>query len=331
MVNIAINGFGRIGRNFTKALIEKKSKLNLVAVNDLFEPKQLALLLKYDSVYGPIKANVKASEKGIIIDGKEVLLTKETDPTKLPWAKLGVDIVLESTGRFTKKEKAKAHLTAGAKKVIISAPADDADATVVLGVNDAVLKPEMQVISMGSCTTNCLGPVAKVLDDTFGIVNGLMTTVHAYTNDQKLVDMPHEDMRRARAATLSIIPTTTGAAKAIGLVLPSLKGKLNGLAMRVPVPVGSVVDLVVNLSKATTAKDINAAMKKAADGPMKGILEYCEDPIVSADIRGNSHSSILDSEFTQMMGDKLAKIVSWYDNEWAFSCRLVELMEKWSK
>ncbi|MDD1778756.1 MAG: type I glyceraldehyde-3-phosphate dehydrogenase [Candidatus Helarchaeota archaeon] len=329
MVNIAINGFGRIGRNFTKALIEKNSKLNLVAVNDLFEPKQLALLLKYDSIYGPIKADVKATEKGIVINGKEVLLTKETDPTKLPWAKLGVDIVLESTGRFTKKEKAKSHITAGAKKVVISAPADDADATIVLGVNDAMLKPELQVISMGSCTTNCLAPFAKVVDETFGIVNGLMTTVHAYTNDQKIVDMPHEDMRRARSAALSIIPTTTGAAKAIGLVLPNLKGKLHGIAMRVPVPVGSVVDLVVNLAKPATVKDINAAVKKAADGPMKGILEYCEDPIVSADIRGNSHSSVFDSGMTQMLGDKFAKLISWYDNEYAFSCRLVELMEKW--
>lgn len=329
MVNIAINGFGRIGRNFTKAWIEKNSKLNLVAVNDLFEPKQLALLLKYDSVYGPIKADIKASEKGIVINGKEVLLTKETDPTKLPWAKLGVDVVLESTGRFTKKEKAKSHLTAGAKKVVISAPADDADATIVLGVNEAMLKPDMTVISMGSCTTNCLAPFAKVVDETFGIVNGLMTTVHAYTNDQKLVDMPHEDMRRARAATLSIIPTSTGAAKAIGLVLPNLKGKLHGIAMRVPTPVGSVVDLVVNLAKPTTVKDINAAVKKAADGPMKGVLEYTEDPIVSADIRGNSHSSIFDGAMTQMMGDKLAKLLSWYDNEYAFSCRLVELMEKW--
>jgi glyceraldehyde 3-phosphate dehydrogenase len=329
MVNIAINGFGRIGRNFTKALLEKNSKLNLVAVNDLFEPKQLALLLKYDSVYGPLKADVKVKENALVINGKEVLLTKETDPAKLPWAKLGVDIALESTGRFTKKEKAKAHLTAGAKKVIISAPADDADATIVLGVNEAMLKPDMTVISMGSCTTNCLAPVAKVVDETFGIVNGLMTTVHAYTNDQKLVDMPHEDMRRARAATLSIIPTTTGAAKAIGLVLPNLKGKLHGIAMRVPVPVGSVVDLVVNLAKPTTVKDINAAVKKAADGPMKGILQYCEDPIVSADIRGNQYSSVFDSEFTQMLGDKFAKILSWYDNEYAFSCRLVELMEKW--
>jgi len=329
MVNIAINGFGRIGRNFTKALIEKNSKLNLVAVNDLFEPKQLALLLKYDSVYGPLKADVKAKETSITINGKEVLLTKETDPTKLPWAKLAVDIVLESTGRFTKKEKATSHITAGAKKVVISAPADDADATIVMGVNEAMLKPEMTVISMGSCTTNCLAPFAKVVDDNFGIVNGLMTTVHAYTNDQKLVDMPHEDMRRARAATLSIIPTTTGAAKAIGLVLPNLKGKLNGIAMRVPVPVGSVVDLVVTLAKPTTVKDINAAVKKAADGPMKGILEYTEDPIVSADIRGNSHSSVFDAGMTQMMGDKLAKLISWYDNEYAFSCRLVELMEKW--
>jgi glyceraldehyde 3-phosphate dehydrogenase len=328
MVNIAVNGFGRIGRNFTKALIDKKSNLNLVAINDLFSPAQLAHLLKYDSVFGPLKAQVSSTEDAIIINGKEVKVTAIRNPAELPWAKLGVDLALESTGLFADGEKAKAHLQAGAKKVIISAPASNVDVTIVLGVNDNMLKPDHKIISNASCTTNCLAPVAKVLNDTVGIVNGLMTTIHAYTGDQRLVDTPHKDMRRARHAALNIIPTSTGAAKAVGLVLPELKGKLNGIAMRVPVPDGSVVDLVANLARGTTAEEINGAMKKAAEGSMKGILEYSEAPLVSTDIIGNAHSSVFDSGLTQMMGDKLVKVVSWYDNEFGYSNRLVDLMEK---
>lgn len=328
MTKIAINGFGRIGRIFTKAWIEKKSALDLVAVNDLFKPSQLAHLLKNDSVFGKLDADIKSTDNSIIINGKEVQVTAIRNPADLPWSKLGVDLALESTGLFRAREKAKLHLDAGAKKVIISAPAGDADVTLVLGVNDDQLKPDHKIISNASCTTNCLAPVAKVLNDSFGIVNGLMTTIHAYTGDQRLVDTPHSDMRRARGAALNIIPTTTGAAAAVGLVLPALKGKLNGIAMRVPVPDGSVVDLVVNLSKETTADEINAAMKKAADGPLKGILEYSTDPLVSTDIIANPHSSIFDSELTQMISPTTAKIVSWYDNEYGYSNRLVDLMER---
>lgn len=328
MTNIAVNGFGRIGRNFTKAWIEKKSSLNLVAINDLFAPKQLAHLLKFDSVYGPLKADVSSTEDSLIVNGKEIKVTAIRDPAQLPWAKMGVDVALESTGLFTARDKAMAHITAGAKKVVISAPASDVDVTIVLGVNDDMLKPDMKIISNASCTTNCLAPVAKVLNDNWGIVNGLMTTIHAYTGDQRLVDTPHKDMRRARHAALNIIPTSTGAAKAVGLVLPTLKGKLNGIAMRVPVPDGSVVDLVANLSKGTTADEINAAIKKAADGPLKGILEYSDAPLVSTDIIGNPHSSIFDSGLTQMISDTCVKVVSWYDNEFGYSNRLVDLMER---
>ncbi|MHA1652243.1 MAG: type I glyceraldehyde-3-phosphate dehydrogenase [Candidatus Helarchaeota archaeon] len=328
MVNIAINGFGRIGRNFTKAWIDKKSSLNLVAINDLFSPKQLAHLLKYDSVFGVLDAEISATDDAIIINGKEVKVTAIRNPAELPWSKYEIDIALESTGLFRAREKAKLHLDAGAKKVVISAPAGDADVTIVLGVNDDMLKPDMKIISNASCTTNCLAPVAKVLNDNFGIENGLMTTIHAYTGDQRLVDTPHKDMRRARHAALNIIPTTTGAAIAVGLVLPELKGKLNGIAMRVPVPDGSVVDLVANLKKETTAEEINAAMKKAAEGPLKGILQYSELPLVSSDVIGNPHSSIFDSLMTQMIDGKTVKVISWYDNEFGYSNRLVELMEK---
>ncbi|MFX1294983.1 MAG: type I glyceraldehyde-3-phosphate dehydrogenase [Promethearchaeota archaeon] len=328
MVNVAINGFGRIGRNFTKALIDKKSNLNIVAINDLFSPKQLAHLLKYDSVFGVLDADVSATDDAVILNGKTIKVTAIRNPAELPWSKFDVDLALESTGLFRKREKAKLHLDAGAKKVIISAPAGDADVTIVLGVNDAALKPDMKIISNASCTTNCLAPVVKVLNDSFGIENGLMTTVHAYTGDQRLVDTPHSDMRRARHAALNIIPTTTGAAIAVGLVLPELKGKLNGIAMRVPVPNGSVVDLVINLKKDTNADNINAAMKKAAEGPMKGILEYSELPLVSTDIIANPHSSIFDSGMTQMISDTCAKVISWYDNEFGYSNRLVDLMEK---
>ena len=328
MTKIAINGFGRIGRNFTKAWIEQKSALDLVAVNDLFKPSQLAHLLKYDSVFGKLDADIKSTDNSIIINGKEVKVTAIRNPAELPWGKLGVDLALESTGLFRARDKAKLHLDAGANKVVISAPAGDADVTIVLGVNDEMLKPDMKIISNASCTTNCLAPVAKILNDNFGIVNGLMTTIHGYTGDQRLVDTPHKDMRRARSAALNIIPTTTGAAVAVGLVLPELKGKLNGKAMRVPVPDGSVVDLVVNLSKDTTEEDINAKMKAAADGPMKGILEYSTEPLVSQDIIGNPHSSIFDSGMTQLISPTTAKVISWYDNEYGYSSRLVELMER---
>ena len=328
MVNIAINGFGRIGRNFTKAWIDKKSSLNLVAVNDLYKPSQLAHLLKYDSVFGVLDADISSTDDSIIVNGKEIKVTAIRNPAELPWGKMGVDIALESTGLFRARDKAKLHLDAGAKKVIISAPAGDADVTVVLGVNDNMVKPEHKIISNASCTTNCLAPVAKVLNDSFGVENGLMTTIHGYTGDQRLVDTPHKDMRRARHAALNLIPTTTGAAVAVGLVLPELKGKLNGKAMRVPVPDGSVVDLVANLKNSTTEDGVNAAMKKAAEGPLKGILEYSTLPLVSTDIIGNPHSSIFDSGMTMMISDKCVKVISWYDNEFGYSNRLVELMEK---
>lgn len=328
MTNISVNGFGRIGRNFTKAWIEKKSSLNLVAINDLFKPSQLAHLLKYDSVFGVLDADVKSTDNSIIINGKEIQVTAIRNPAELPWSKLNVDLVLESTGLFRPRDKAKLHLDAGANKVVISAPSGDPDVMLVLGVNDAELKPDMKIISNASCTTNCLAPVAKVLNDTFGIENGLMTTIHAYTGDQRLVDTPHKDMRRARHAAVNMIPTTTGAAKAVGVVLPALKGKLNGIAVRVPVPDGSLVDLVVNLKNSTTADEINAAMKKAADGPLKGILQYSTLPLVSTDIVGNPYSSIFDSGMTQMISPTCAKVLSWYDNEYGYSNRLVELMER---
>ncbi|NVM52107.1 MAG: type I glyceraldehyde-3-phosphate dehydrogenase [Candidatus Helarchaeota archaeon] len=328
MTNIAVNGFGRIGRNFTKALIDKKSSLNLVAINDLFSPKQLAHLLKYDSVFGVLDADVSATDDAIILNGKTIKVSAIRNPAELPWSKLNVDFALESTGLFRAREKAKLHLDAGAKKVVISAPAGDADVTLVLGVNDAALKPDMKIISNASCTTNCLAPVAKVLNDSFGIENGLMTTIHAYTGDQRLVDTPHKDMRRARHAALNMIPTTTGAAKAVGLVLPDLAGKLNGIAVRVPTPNGSLVDLVVNLKKGTNVDEINGAMKSAANGPLKGILQYNELPLVSTDIIGNPYSSIFDSGMTQMISDTCAKVLSWYDNEFGYSNRLVDLMER---
>jgi glyceraldehyde 3-phosphate dehydrogenase len=328
MVNIAINGFGRIGRNFTKAWIDKKSSLNLVAVNDLFKPSQLAHLLKYDSVFGVLDADISSTDDAIIVNGKEIKVTAIRNPAELPWGKMGVDIALESTGLFRKREKAKLHLDAGANKVVISAPAGDADVTVVLGVNDAMVKPDMKIISNASCTTNCLAPVAKVLNDNWGIENGLMTTIHSYTGDQRLVDTPHSDMRRARHAALNLIPTTTGAAVAVGLVLPDLNGKLNGIAVRAPTPDGSLVDLVANLKKGATEDEINAAMKKAAEGPLKGILEYSTIPLVSTDIIGNAHSSVFDAGMTQMISPTCVKVLSWYDNEFGYSNRLVELMEK---
>ncbi|OOP57368.1 MAG: type I glyceraldehyde-3-phosphate dehydrogenase [Candidatus Brocadia carolinensis] len=326
-ITVGINGFGRIGRNVFRA-IAQRGGMDVLAVNDLADSKSLALLLKYDSVHGRFDGNIEAKEKSLFVNGKEVKLLMEKDPAKLPWKALGVDIVIESTGLFTSRAECAKHLDAGAKKVILSAPAKDKiDATIVVGVNNQDLKPEHKIVSNASCTTNCLAPLAKVVNDNFGIEKGLMTTIHAYTNDQRISDLIHKDLRRARAAAVNIIPTTTGAAKAIGEVIPSLKGKLDGLAMRVPVANGSVTDLVVIVSKDVTVEAINAAMKKAAEGELKGILEYCVDPIVSSDIIGNTHSSIFDSGLTYVIDKRMVKVVSWYDNEWGFSNRMVDLVE----
>ncbi|NVN93732.1 MAG: type I glyceraldehyde-3-phosphate dehydrogenase [Bacteroidetes bacterium] len=329
-IKIAINGFGRIGRITFRGLIQKDN-IEVVALNDLTDAKTLGHLLKYDSIHGRFPGEVSVDGDILIVNGQRIKIYAERDPANLPWKELGVDVVIESTGVFRNKEKMGKHITAGAKKVILTVPADnkdDVDATVVLGVNDSILKPEMQFISNASCTTNCLAPVAKVLNDNFGIVRGLMNTIHSYTNDQIILDSPHSDLRRARAAAISIIPTKTGAAKAVGLVIPELAGKLDGFAMRVPTPDGSVVDLTVELAKNTTKEEINAVMKAAAEGPMKGILEYCIDPIVSVDIIGNKHSSIFDSQLTQVMGGNFVKIVSWYDNESGYSNRIVDLAVK---
>ena len=299
-----------------------------MAINDLADSKSLEILLKYDSVHGRFDGSVEAKEKSLLVNGKEVKLLMEKDPSNLPWKALGVDIVIESTGIFTSRADCAKHLDAGAKKVILSAPAKDKiDATIVVGVNTKDLKPEHKIVSNASCTTNCLAPLAKVIHDSFGIEKGLMTTIHAYTNDQRISDFIHKDLRRARAAAVNIIPTTTGAAKAIGEVIPSLKGKLDGLAMRVPVANGSVTDLVVLVSKDVTVETVNAAMKRAAEGELKGILEYCEDPIVSSDVIGNTHSSIFDSALTYVIDKRMVKVVSWYDNEWGFSNRMVDLVE----
>jgi glyceraldehyde 3-phosphate dehydrogenase len=325
---IAINGFGRIGRAVFKLLMED-SAFEVVAINDLTNAKTLAHLLKYDSVTGVYKKKVEATDDAIVVDGKSVKVTAIKNPAELPWGTLGVDLVLESTGVFTSKEQCLMHVTAGAKKVLLSVPPKDAvDAIIVMGVNDDQLKPEHQVVSNASCTTNCLAPVAKVLHEKFGIKRGLMTTVHAYTNDQHVLDMPHKDLRRARAAAVSIIPTTTGAARAVGKVLPALAGKLDGMAMRVPTPDGSVVDLVVELDKTTTIEEINAAMKAAAEGPLKGILEYQPDPIVSCDVIGNAHSSVFDALSTTVMDGNFVKVIMWYDNEFGYSNRCVDLFKK---
>ncbi|KAB2832720.1 MAG: type I glyceraldehyde-3-phosphate dehydrogenase [Candidatus Brocadia sp.] len=326
-ITVGINGFGRIGRNVFRA-IAQRGGMDVLAVNDLADSKSLALLLKYDSVHGRFDGSIEAKEKSLFVNGKEVKLFMEKDPAKLPWKALGVDIVIESTGLFTSRAECAKHLDAGAKKMILSAPAKDKiDATIVVGVNNQDLKPEHKIVSNASCTTNCLAPLAKVVNDNFGIEKGLMTTIHAYTNDQRISDLIHKDLRRARAAAVNIIPTTTGAAKAIGEVIPSLKGKLDGLAMRVPVVNGSVTDLVALVSKDVTVEAVNAAMKKAAEGELKGILEYCEDPIVSSDIIGNTHSSIFDSGLTYVIDKRMVKVVSWYDNEWGFSNRMVDLVE----
>ena len=329
-VRVAVNGFGRIGRNVFRAAYEQGADIEWVAVNDIVDPKTIAHLLKYDSNYGPFPGQVEATDNGIRVDGKEVRLFAERDPADLPWEELGAQVVIESTGLFTDRENASKHLQAGAKKVMISAPATEPDVTVALGVNFAETYDSDQhnVISNASCTTNCLAPIAKVLHDTVGIKHGLMTTIHAYTADQRLQDMPHRDLRRARAAAVNLIPASTGAAKAIGLVIPELNGKLHGFAVRAPVPTGSVVDLTVEANRETSVEEINEAMKAAADGPMKGILEYTEDPIVSSDIVKNPASSIFDSQLTAVMDGTMVKVVSWYDNEWGYSNRCVDVVQK---
>lgn len=324
MTKVAINGFGRIGRLTFRALLQKEG-VEVVAINDLTEPKTLAHLLKYDSAHGRFDGTVEVTEGALVVNGKSIKITAEREPANLPWGELGVDLVLESTGRFVDRDGASGHLKAGAKKVVISAPAKGDIKTVVLGVNDDELTGDEDIVSNASCTTNCLAPVAKVLNDKFGLEQGFITTIHAYTADQRLQDAPHSDLRRSRAAAVSMIPTSTGAAKAVGLVLPSLKGKLDGNAMRVPTLTGSVTDLVANLSKEVTIEEVNAAMKEAAEGAMKGVLEYTEDPIVSADIVGNPHSSIFDAGITSVNG-KVVKVASWYDNEAGYSNRAADLL-----
>ena len=325
-VRIGINGFGRIGRLVYRALAGKPG-VDIVAVNDLTDPTTLAHLLKYDSVHRRYGRDIHAVDGAIHVDGNVVKVLAEKDPAKLPWKQLGVEVVVESTGYFTKREDAAKHLTAGARKVIISAPAKDADVTVVIGVNSDTYDPDKHhVISTASCTTNCLAPVAKVLHERFGLLKGLMTTIHAYTNDQSILDFPHKDLRRARAAALSMIPTTTGAAKAVSLALPALAGKLTGVSIRVPIPDGSLVDLTALLARNVTVEEVNGAMKAAAEGDMKGILAYTEDPIVSADIVGDPHSSIFDAKSTMVLEGNLVKVVAWYDNEWGYSCRLADMV-----
>lgn len=325
-VRVGINGFGRIGRNFLRASINYKD-VDIVAINDLTDSKTLAHLLKYDSVHGIFNADVRATESSIVVNGKEIKISAIKDPQSLPWKDMGVDIAIESTGHFTDRAMAAKHIDAGAKWVIISAPAKDPDATVCMGVNeDAVDKAKHKIISNASCTTNCLAPVAKVIHKEFGIIRGLMTTIHSYTNDQRILDLPHKDLRRARAAALNMIPTTTGAAKAVGLVLPELRGKLDGMAIRVPTPNVSVVDLVAELSKDVTVDDVNSALRKAAEGPMKGILQYSEEPLVSTDLNGNSHSSIVDATITKVLEGRMVKVIAWYDNEWGYSSRIRDLI-----
>ena len=330
-VRVGINGFGRIGRNVFRAAYEQSADIEWLALNDLVDRKTIAHLLKYDSNYGPFPGTVEVTDQGIAVDGKEVKVLAERDPAALPWGELGADVVIESTGLFTDRENAAKHLEAGAQKVVISAPATSPDVTVVLGVNfaDAYDAADHKVISNASCTTNCLAPVAKVLHDTVGIKHGLMTTIHAYTADQRIQDMPHGDLRRARAAAVNLIPATTGAAKAIGVVIPELNGKLHGFAVRAPVPTGSVVDLTIEAERETSVEEINQALKAAAgSGPMAGYLAYTEDPIVSSDIVKNPASSIVDSQLTAVMDGTMVKVVSWYDNEWGYSSRVVDLVQK---
>ncbi|ABY94391.1 MULTISPECIES: type I glyceraldehyde-3-phosphate dehydrogenase [Thermoanaerobacter] len=325
-VKVAINGFGRIGRNVFRAAFKKNVDLEFVAINDLTDAKTLAHLLKYDSTFGKFEGEVSYTDDALIVNGKEIKIFKETDPAKLPWGELGVDIVIESTGRFTNKDDAIKHIHAGAKKVIISAPAKNEDITIVMGVNENMYDPaNHHVISNASCTTNCLAPIAKVINDKFRIKKGMMTTVHSYTNDQRILDLPHSDLRRARSAAMSIIPTTTGAAKAIHLVIPELKGKMNGFAMRVPTPDVSVVDLVAEVEVPVTVEEVNAALKEASETYMKGILGYSEEPLVSMDYKGDDRSSIVDAPLTMVIEGTLVKVVSWYDNEWGYSNRVVDL------
>ncbi|OHE55347.1 MAG: type I glyceraldehyde-3-phosphate dehydrogenase [Thermodesulfovibrio sp. RBG_19FT_COMBO_41_18] len=325
-LRVAINGFGRIGRNFLRASSGYK-EFEIVAINDLTDAKTLAHLLRYDSVHGIFDADVKTGNGSITVDGKEIKVFAVTEPGKLPWKDLKVDIVVESTGMFTDRSSAAMHLDAGAKWVIISAPAKEPDATVCMGVNEEIIDPtKHKIISNASCTTNCLAPIAKVLHNEFGIIKGLMTTIHSYTNDQRILDLPHKDLRRARAAALNMIPTTTGAAKAVGLVLPELKGKLNGMSIRVPTPNVSVVDLVAELARDVTVEEINAALKKAAEGPMKGILKYSEEPLVSSDFNDDEHSSIVDATLTMVIGGSMVKVLAWYDNEWGYSSRIRDLI-----
>jgi glyceraldehyde 3-phosphate dehydrogenase len=325
-IKVGINGFGRIGRNAFRAALGNPD-IEIVAVNDLTDAKTLAHLLKYDSVHGKLDAEVKVENDTIVVNGKPIKVLAERDPASLPWGALGVQVVVESTGRFTDAGKAAAHITAGAKKVIISAPAKGEDITIVMGVNENKYDAaKHNIISNASCTTNCLAPMAKIVHETFGIKHGMMTTVHSYTNDQMILDLPHSDLRRARAAALSIIPTTTGAAKAVALVLPELKGKLNGFALRVPTPNVSLTDLVAEMEKPVTAVEVNAALKAAASGPMKGIMEYCEDPLVSKDFNGNPHSCIIDALSTMVVDGTLLKVIGWYDNEWGYSNRVIDLI-----
>jgi glyceraldehyde 3-phosphate dehydrogenase len=330
-VRVGINGFGRIGRNVFRAARERQADVEWVAVNDLTDARTLAHLLKYDSILGPYPGTVEQQGDSLLVDGRELKVLAERDPGALPWGELGVDVVIESTGLFTKRTDAAKHLAGGARKVIVSAPAPDPDVTVVLGVNfdEAYDRARHDVISNASCTTNCLGPVARVVNDTVGVKHGLMTTIHAYTADQRLQDMPHKDLRRARAAAINLIPASTGAAKAIGLVVPALNGKLNGFAVRAPVPTGSVVDLTVECVRETSVEEVNGALKAAADsGPLAGIMSYTEDPIVSSDIRESPFSSIVDGLLTVVMDGTMLKVVAWYDNEWGYSCRLVDLVQK---
>ena len=327
-IRIGINGFGRIGRLVFR-VAAARSDVEVVGINDLAATSALAHLLKYDTVHGRYPGTVVAGEGCLVVDGREVKVTAEKNPASLPWKELGVDIAVESTGVFRAREQIALHLEAGAKKVLLSVPSkDEIDATIVLGVNEDDLKAEHKIVSNASCTTNCLAPVAKVLHDAFGLKLGLVTTVHAYTNDQRIADMIHSDMRRARAGAANIIPTTTGAAKAVGKVIPALNGKLNGLALRVPVPDGSIVDLVATTEKPVTKESVNAALKAAAEGPMKGYLGYTDDPIVSADVIGDPHSSLVDGDATMTLGDNMVKVLSWYDNEWGYSCRMVDLIVK---
>lgn len=332
-IKIAINGFGRIGR-IVYRIAHQHPEIEVLAVNDLTDAKTLAHLLKYDSTHGRFPGNVEAGDNALIVNGKELKVLSEKDPSQLPWGDMGVDVVLESTGVFRTRDKIEGHLKAGAKRVLLSVPAkspDDVDATVVLGVNDEDMKADTKIVSNASCTTNCLAPMVKAVNDAVGIEEGLMTTIHSYTNDQRILDFPHKDLRRARAAAANLIPTSTGAAKAIGLVIPELAGKMNGIAVRTPTITGSLVDLVAYLKKDASVEEVNAAVKAAADGPMKGILAYTEDPIVSTDIIGDAHSSIFDASTTMKIGERMIKLVSWYDNEFGYSTRCVDLFLKMAK